>query len=311
MRPTAFGPINWAINVPPMLRKDGNPDDTAHHVLLVLATFANRDGTGARPSITTLAEKAYKHPRITAEALVRIECAGLISKSADLNGTTVWRLNMEVSRVGPTVLDQKREREREKAAERQRRRRERLAQLTSSHAPGERDVTHPQSVTDTPDVTHPQSVSHAPGKRESRSPGACVTHPAALQPQVSHGVPTLDLPIDLPKELSPAARAREADSDFDAFWNVYPIKIAKQDARRAWDKALKDGAKPEDITAGAERFALERRGQNPKYTPYPATWLNAGRWEDEPEQPNLRAVAGGHQPWRNPVDQSVYDEDLL
>lgn len=200
MSDSVFGPVHWAMNVPPMLRRDGNPDDTAHHVLLVLATFANRDGTSARPSVATLAKKAYKHPRVTADALVRIEAAGLISKSADLNGTTVWRLHLEVSRIGPTVIDQKREREREKAAERQRRRRERIAESMARHAPAERDVTHPQSVTATPSVTHPESVSHAPAERESRTRRACVTHPPALLPQVSSGVPALDQPVNCQTE---------------------------------------------------------------------------------------------------------------
>lgn len=304
----AFAPINWAMNVPPMLRKDGNPDDTAHHVLLVLATFANADGTSARPSITTLAEKAYKRPRVTTDALARIEAAGLISKSADLNGTTVWRLHMEVSRIGPTVLDQKRDRERQLAADRQRRRRQRLAQQGSGHVSGERDVTHPGCVTDT-DVTHPENVSHASEERESRIRDACVTPPAALQPQVSTGVPALDLPLTYQRPNYPAPTVPDRDSQFDEFWKVYPRKTAKGDARKAWAKAIKAGHSPAAITAGATRFATERQGQDPKFTPYPASWLNAERWGDEPEQPRLQAV-GGYQPWRNPVDLSDYDKDL-
>lgn len=309
MKPSAFAPVHWAMNVPPIIRKDGNPDDTAHHVLLVLATFANADGTSARPSITTLAEKAYKRPRVTAEALSRIEAAGLISKSADLNGTTVWRLHMEVSRIGPTVLDQKRDRERQQAADRQRRRRQRLAELDASHASAERDVTHPGCVTE-PDVTHPQSVSHASGERESRIPDACVTPAAALQPQVSTGVPALDLPLTYQRTNYPAPPALERDRQFGEFWTAYPRKIAKKDARRAWDKAIKDGADPTLIAAVAKRYATEQAGREPKYTKHPATWLNKGCWEDEPEQPPLRAVSGGYQPWTNPTDQSAYHEDL-
>lgn len=308
MKPSAFAPVQWAMNVPPILRKDGNPDDTAHHVLLVLATFANPDGTSARPSIQTLAEKAYKRPRVTVDALARIEAAGLISKSADLNGTTVWRLHMEVSRIGPTVLDQKRERERQLAADRQRRRRQRLAEQASSRAPAERDVTHPGCVTE-PDVTHSESVSHASGERESRIPDACVTQAAALQPQVSHGVPALDLPLTYQGPISPPPPAAIADAQFDEFWKAYPRKVGKGAARKAWAKAIKTSPAT-DITAAATRFAAERAGKDPKYTPHPASWLNAERWSDEPERPQLRAAAGGYQPWRNPTDQDAYDEDM-
>jgi hypothetical protein len=308
MKPSAFAPVQWAMNVPPILRKDGNPDDTAHHVLLVLATFANADGTSARPSITTLAEKAYKRPRVTIDALARIEAAGLISKSADLNGTTVWRLHMEVSRIGPTVLDQKRERERQQAADRQRRRRQRLAEQGPGHASAERDVTHPGCVTE-PDVTHPESVSHASEERESRIPDACVTQAAPLQPLIRGGVPALDLPIDLPIDQLTPPTAAVTDAAFGEFWKAYPRKISKGAARKAWDKAIKktDAA---TITVGATRFAAERKGQDPQYTPHPATWLNGERWADEPEQPQLRAVSGGYQPYQRPVDQSIYDEEL-
>ncbi len=317
MKPSVFAPVQWAMAVPPILRKDGNPDDTAHHVLLVLATFADADGSNARPSIQTLAEKSYKRLRVAADALARIEAAGLISKSADLNGTTVWRLHMEVSRIGPTVLDQKRERERQLAADRQRKRRQRLAEQAASHAPEQRDVTHPGCVTKAdvtppqgvtqPDVTHSGCVSHASEERESRIPDACVTPPAALQPQVSTGVPALDLPLTYQGPISPSPSRLGRDEQFDAFWQVYPRKVGKGAARKAWAKAT-TACPAADIIAAAERFAAQRAGQNPKYTPHPTTWLNGERWSDEPEQ--LRAAAGDYQPWQNPTDQSVYDEEL-
>jgi hypothetical protein len=37
----------------------------------------------------------------------------------------------------------------------------------------------------------------------------------------------------------------------------------------------------EALIAGAQRYAVERREQDPKYTKHPATWLNAGCWQDE------------------------------
>jgi hypothetical protein len=73
----------------------------------------------------------------------------------------------------------------------------------------------------------------------------------------------------------------EAES-FERFWSAYPRKVAKEAARRAWAKAIEGGVgNPDTLIAGAQRYAAERAGQDPKYTKHPATWLNAGCWQDE------------------------------
>ncbi len=69
------------------------------------------------------------------------------------------------------------------------------------------------------------------------------------------------------------------ESHFVRFYAVYPKHTAKEAARRAYVKAVKK-VSPEKILAGAERFRDDPT-RNPQYTPHPATWLNAGRWDDE------------------------------
>lgn len=69
--------------------------------------------------------------------------------------------------------------------------------------------------------------------------------------------------------------------DFDTFWQTYPRRTAKKAARKAWDKAIKDTS-PAVILAGAERFRDHWANQTDRqFIPYPATWLNAGSWDDE------------------------------
>jgi hypothetical protein len=65
---------------------------------------------------------------------------------------------------------------------------------------------------------------------------------------------------------------------FDVFWEKYPRKVGKLDAQKAYTKALKL-ATPEDILAGVERSV--KHWTDPRFIPYPATWLNGGRWMDE------------------------------
>jgi hypothetical protein len=70
--------------------------------------------------------------------------------------------------------------------------------------------------------------------------------------------------------------------DFEEFWRAYPKRVAKEAARRAFAAAMKRGLDPAVLIAGAERYAVERAGQEARFTKHPATWLNAGCWEDEP-----------------------------
>jgi hypothetical protein len=68
---------------------------------------------------------------------------------------------------------------------------------------------------------------------------------------------------------------------FDEFWSLYPRKIAKATARKAWAKLSAEqqlmAAKAIDTHCqywSAKETELE-------YIPHPATWLNNERWEDE------------------------------
>lgn len=68
--------------------------------------------------------------------------------------------------------------------------------------------------------------------------------------------------------------------DFDTFWSVYPRRVAKQSAIKAWEKAVRVET-PEVIIEGARRYANDPN-REPQFTAHPATWLNAHRWGDDP-----------------------------
>jgi hypothetical protein len=76
--------------------------------------------------------------------------------------------------------------------------------------------------------------------------------------------------------------AAETGAAFARFWTAYPKRVAKLAARRAFMAAVKRGADPEALVAGARRYAAERAGQDARYTKHPTTWLNGGCHEDEP-----------------------------
>jgi hypothetical protein len=86
---------------------------------------------------------------------------------------------------------------------------------------------------------------------------------------------------------SKAANERWADKRFDEFWSLYPRKVGKEQARKAYRSAvLRSKVDPDCIIAGLKTqlaFLRNQRTRDPRqdFCPHPSSWLNAGRWEDE------------------------------
>jgi len=64
---------------------------------------------------------------------------------------------------------------------------------------------------------------------------------------------------------------------FDTFWNLYPKKVAKADALKAWKQVLKK--KTADEMIGITKAYSESKLPDMTYIPYPASWLNKGLYE--------------------------------
>lgn len=71
---------------------------------------------------------------------------------------------------------------------------------------------------------------------------------------------------------------------FADFWAVYPKRVARRTAERAWNSAVKRAA-PETIVAAAGGYAADPNLPPAQYRPNPATWLNGDRWADGPCPP--------------------------
>lgn len=74
---------------------------------------------------------------------------------------------------------------------------------------------------------------------------------------------------------------------FEEFWKAYPKKKAKDDAKKAFDKR-----KPDQQLLGQMLAAIEVQSASDdwmkdggQFIPYPASWLNAGRWADDSGEP--------------------------
>jgi hypothetical protein len=71
---------------------------------------------------------------------------------------------------------------------------------------------------------------------------------------------------------------------FAVFWQAYPKRVGRAAAERIWMR-LKV---PEElfnrmlVAIDRAKFSEQWSMENGRFIPNPATWLNQGRWDDEP-----------------------------
>ena len=92
-------------------------------------------------------------------------------------------------------------------------------------------------------------------------------------------------PTPTPGDITTRARkAGPRPADFEAWWAVYPRKVEKVAARKAFERAW-DLVDPPDklatLIAAATAYA-ERT--DPAFIKHPTTWLNKGCWSDETQE---------------------------
>lgn len=82
------------------------------------------------------------------------------------------------------------------------------------------------------------------------------------------------------------------DERFDQFWEAYPRKVGKADARKAWKKAKITAEIFEKIMTAiaASKESDQWQREAGRYIPNPSTWINQGRWDDEPIEVSQSAV---------------------
>ena len=68
---------------------------------------------------------------------------------------------------------------------------------------------------------------------------------------------------------------------FDDFWTLYPKRMARKDARKAWERVSASDRIDALVSLCKWRLLWMARGEM-QYVPMPATWLNGERWSDEP-----------------------------
>lgn len=104
------------------------------------------------------------------------------------------------------------------------------------------------------------------------------------------------------RSLRSLSRACAREADFAEWWAEYPRKVGKDAAQKAYEKAVTRCSTAELLLA----LRRQRWPADPGFIPHPATWLNQGRWQDDP------AAAAPDRPkaWRD-MTPAEKDADLM
>lgn len=101
-------------------------------------------------------------------------------------------------------------------------------------------------------------------------------------------VPVDDAPHEAPLITAKANGTRLTANGlremFADFWRAYPRKVGKEAAWKSWQRVKPDGVLVTRMlyTLGWQRQQADWLKDGGQFIPHPATWLNQGRWQDEP-----------------------------
>lgn len=106
------------------------------------------------------------------------------------------------------------------------------------------------------------------------------------------------------KEDVKSKKEQQNNELFDKFWEAYPKKRDKQTSRKAFTKLNVDVKLFNHMmySLSQAKNSYDWQKNNGQYIPYPSTWLNGRRWEDE------LATVSQPQPHTSEKKQNEYNE---
>lgn len=228
--------------------------------LKALAFCTGEHSNSCYPSVRTLQEMTGHSVRTIRAALNDLEEMGFITRAARAGTSTVYALQIDMMRAH------------------HRRRRWTETRDTGNPYAGDHNAV---TVVDEIPVEE-QSVNvkrinfaEAPVETVEETPKPVPAVPAPVQAELIPAAP-------VKKKTKKGDTTPALDEAFNEFYkDTYPRRMEPLKARRAFEKAVKNGADPREIIEGARRFAAATAAKGKTYIPYPASWLNAGGWMNE------------------------------
>lgn len=227
--------------------------------LKALAFCTGTHSTACYPSVRTLQEMTGHSVRTIRAALNDLEEMGFIARTARAGTSTVYTLQIDVMR-----------------AHHRRRRWTETRDSGSPYAGDHNAVTVVDEIPVEEQSVNVKRINFAEAPVEAPEPPATEPVPAPVQAEL---IPAAPVKKTKKRSTTPAAAL---DAEFEEFYkHAYPRKMEPLKARRAFEKAVKNGVDPREIIEGARRFAAATAAKGKTYIPYPASWLNAGGWMNE------------------------------
>ena len=87
---------------------------------------------------------------------------------------------------------------------------------------------------------------------------------------------------------------------FEEWWKLYPRKVGKGKCRSKYLTIVDDEGKRQQLLDAIRKQNEVYKTKEIQYIPYPETWLNQERWEDELQ-------ADGDKPKEKETDWSVFE----
>jgi hypothetical protein len=106
-------------------------------------------------------------------------------------------------------------------------------------------------------------------------------------PKVTESAPKVTNRVSIPISYTKNP-ITQTSNQFQEFWDIYPRKVGKAQAHKAFPKALKK-IPFQDLLAGVKSLASDPK-LDLTFCPHPASWLNGERWEDVREQVKIKVT---------------------
>jgi len=111
-------------------------------------------------------------------------------------------------------------------------------------------------------------------------------NPTLAEPTLDNRTPKKERVSKKDKNTKSNSKNTMTDEHFDEFWEQYPRKVGKQKCKNKFLRLSVD--KFDKIMSALEeqKDTDQWKRNDGQFVPHPTTWINQGRWEDDPEAYN-------------------------